>query len=83
MVIPEIVMAFALPTFLFAKIPAMEEVERLTESPDSTPDNAALEVSSVEVAFAEALYTRLLAVMPVTVMVFAVTAPVTVGCINV
>ena len=77
------VMAFALPMFLVAKFPAMEAVERITESPLSRPDNAALEVSSVEVALAEALYTRLLAVMPVTVMVFAVIEPVTVGCTKV
>ena len=55
MVRPEMVMAFALPMFLVAKFPAMEAVERITESPLSRPDNAALEVSSVEVALAEAL----------------------------
>ena len=83
MVMPEIVIVFALPTFLLAKDPVMEAVERLTASPDSTPDNAAPVVSKTDVAELDALYTRLLAVMPVTVSVFSVIEPVAVGCTRV
>ena len=83
MVMPAMVTVFALPTFLFANDPAIEAVERLTASPDSTPDNAAFVVSRTDVAESDALYTRLLAVIPVTVMVFSVIEPVAVGCTKV
>ena len=80
---PVMVMGFAVPTFLLANVPAIEPVESVTTSFVSTPDNAAFVVSRTEVADSLALYTRLLAVIPVTVSVFSVIEPVVVGCTKV
>ena len=72
-------MAFAVPTVFAAKEPAIDEVLRFTVSLVSTPTRTAEVVSNSAVALVEALYTRLLVLMPLTVNVFAVMLAVVVG----
>ena len=66
------------PMVLLAKVAVADVVDRLTVSPATTPDNAADPVTSCAVADVVASYSRLLAVMPVTVKFFAVTVTETV-----
>ena len=82
MVSPVMVTVFPSPMFLSANVAAADDVERLTVSPDSTPDNAAEPFTRSAVAEVDASYTRLLAVMPVTVMFLAVMFAVVVGCVS-
>ena len=67
-----------------ANVAVAEAVDRVTESPDTTPDNAALPLLRSDVADVVPSYTLLLAVMPVTVSNLVVMRPVViVGCTRV
>ena len=78
-VTPETVMAFAVPTVFVAKEPAIDEVLRFTVSLVSTPTSTADVVLSSAVALVDALYTRLLVLMALTVKVLTVMLAVVVG----
>ena len=80
---PVIVIAFAAPTALSANAPAIPLVEMLTTSPLSTPTSAAEPVLRIDIALALALYTRSLAVIPLTVNIFAVMFAAVVGWVSV
>ena len=73
MVMPAMVTCFPAPMVLFAKLAVADAVDRLTVSPATTPDRAADPVTRSAVADVVASYSRLLAVIPVTVRFFAVT----------
>ena len=72
-VMPVIVIALLLPTVFEANVPLIPATDMETVSPLTTPESAADDVTSWSYASVVASYTRLLAVMPVTVNVFAVT----------
>ena len=71
------------PTFLLAKVAVAAVVTSDTVSFVSTPTNAAEALFNNAVADVVALYTRLLAVMPLTVRVFTVMLAVVVGWVSV
>ena len=77
MVRPAMVTCLPTPTSLLANVAEADPVFRLTMSPETTPDSAADPVTSCAVADVVASYSRLLAVMPVTVSPFAVTEMLT------
>ena len=83
MVRPEIATVFPTPTVLSANAPATELVDNVTLSPLTTPASVADPETSCAVAFAVPSYTRLLAVMPVTVSSLAVMDAVVVGWVSV
>ena len=79
MVSPEIVTVFAVPTVLVANSAVAPLRSSPGVSPKTIPESAAEVVTSCEVASTVRSYTRLLAVMPVTVSVFAIIVAVVVG----
>ena len=83
MVSPAMVTCLPTPTFLLAKLAVANEVDSVTVSPLMTPESAAEPLLSNAVADVVASYSRLLAVMPVTVIVFAVMDAVAVGWVSV
>ena len=66
MAMPVIVIVLLLPMFLLAKVATAALWSSVTESFVSTPTRAAEVFTSCAVAFADALYTRSLAVIPET-----------------
>ena len=79
MVRPATVTVLLLSTLLLANVAVADEVDKVTTSPETTPDSAAEPVFNNAVADVVRSYSRLLAVMPVTVMFFAVMFAVAVG----
>ena len=67
MVRPATLMVLLVPTFLLANVAVAPAVESVTLSPLMTPESAAEPLLRSAVAESVALYSRLLAVMPVTV----------------
>ena len=82
MVIPARVTILPSATFLFAKLAVAALWSSVTASPDSTPERAAEPFTRSAVADVVASYTRLLAVMPETVRVLAVTLALAAGCVS-
>ena len=83
MVRPLIVMIFPVPFALLANTPVADDVDSVTASAPMTPARAADPLMRREVAAVVPSYTLLLAVMPVTVRVFAVMFAVAVGWVSV
>ena len=79
MVTPVMVIGLLVPMFLFAKVAVAALWLSVTMSPVSTPDSADEVFTRSDVATADALYTRLVAVMPVTVRILRTMDAVTVG----
>ena len=76
---PATVIVLLLPTFLSANVAVADAVDSVTASPETTPESAAEPLFRSVVAELLPSYTLLLAVMPVTVRVFAVIDAVVVG----
>ena len=83
MVSPAMVTVFPVATFLSANVAVADDVESVTVSPEMTPESAADALFNSAVAELVASYSRLLAVMPVTVSVFAEISAVVVGWVSV
>ena len=83
MVMPEIVMVLVVPTVLVANSAEAPLWLRVTLSPETTPESAAEVLTSWDVASTVWLYTRLLAVIPVTVSALATIAADVVGWVSV
>ena len=71
------------PIVFVAKLAVADAVESVTVSPLTTPDSAADPLFNNAVADVVASYSRLLAVIPVTVSSFAVIDAVVVGWVSV
>ena len=82
MVSPAMVTCLPTPMFLLAKLAVADVVDNVTVSPLITPDNAAEPFTNNAVADVVPSYSRLLAVMPVTVSSFVVTSAVVCGWVN-
>ena len=80
---PARVMTLLVPTFLLAKVAVALDVDRVTLSPPITPESEAEFLLRSAVAESVALYSRLFAVMPVTVSVFLEMSAVAVGWVSV
>ena len=80
---PVSVMIFDVPTPFVANVAAAEAVERMTVSLPCLPDSAAEPSERSAVAAVVESYTRLLAVIPVTVSSFVKILAVVVGCVSV
>ena len=76
-------MVLLVPTFLLANVAVADAVDSETLSPLMTPASAAEFLFSSAVAESVALYSRLLAVMPVTVSSLAVMFADVVGWVSV
>ena len=74
---------FAIATVFVANVAVALDVDKVTLSPLKTPDSAAEFLFSSAVAESVALYSRLLAVMPVTVSSFAKIDALVVGWVSV
>ena len=83
MVLPAIVTTLPTPTFLLANVAVALEVDSVTTSLPAIPLKAAEPLFNSAVANVDALYVRLLAVMPVMVRSFAVIDAVVVGWVSV
>ena len=83
MAIAASVIVLPVPMFLVPNAPEAVLVSIVTVSPVSTPTSAAEPTCKMDVALVVALYTRDVAVTPLTVSDFAVIEAVTpVGCVS-
>ena len=80
---PAIVTTLLVPTFLLANVAVAPAVESVTLSPLITPESAAEPLLRSAVAESVALYSRLLAVIQVTVSSLAVMFAEVVGWVSV